>query len=397
MKLFISYCEKNGEGLGYAGKAKELCKQRDIKAWVWADDSSSAKWLISDIAENIESCDAMLTIVTTGTADSEAQKAEWSLASSLTKVNSSIRKKGLDIPIELRGRKCPEFSDSDFEEVCNKAIDDIVKTMEPNGKAQASETSTKEYQLYDVARQLEKRREGLDEKTVDEFDKGVWEGYLGSTMIRNIVRLAEANEEDKKNLVHIAIRSNISLNEFNAKDYWWGPAFRQLGEEIAAGEKRFLVKTIQNEVKVINEFCNEKDDELSIVLKEIERLNSIGHMPNVILAPPSMLKSFVHFFKDEKGKIDFTREHGSAATLEVKGGNKLGLYLLGGGTLTENVIIFNRSNIIWKIVPNPDTGYALTIGVGRGLYPDKVTFIIGTTVRCVVAEKTGITRIPIAR
>ena len=252
MKLFISYCERDGEGLLCARGAKEICKNRDIEAWVWHDDSSSAEWLKTDIANNIDACSAMLTIVTAGTANSEAQKEEWSLAGSFNKINVSIRKKGLPIPPELRARYSPEFSNSDFERICNKAIDDIVKTIESNGKAQASETSTKEYQLYDVARQLEKRREGLDEKTVDEFDKSVWEGYLGSAIIRNIVRLAEANEEDRGTLVHIAIRSNISLNEFNAKDYWWGPAFKQIGAEIAAGEKRLLVKRIQDEIKEIS-------------------------------------------------------------------------------------------------------------------------------------------------
>ena len=70
---------------------------------------------------------------------------------------------------------------------------------------------------------------------------------------------------------------------------------RQLGEEIAAGEKRFLVKRIQEKVEMISESCNEKTDEISIVLKEIQRLNSSGQTPDVILAPPSMLKSFVHF------------------------------------------------------------------------------------------------------
>ncbi len=65
--------------------------------------------------------------------------------------------------------------------------------------------------------------------------------------------------------------------------------------------------------------------------------------------------------------------------------------------LSENVIIFDRLSVIWKVAPNPDTGYALTMGIGRGLYPDKVAFIIGTTVRCVVAERERITRIPIER
>lgn len=397
MKFFISYCQKNGEGLGYARRAKELCKKRDIEAWVWKDDASSTEFLTTDISNNIGSSNAMLTIVTTGTEKSQSQKREWSSADSFGKLNSSIRKEGLTTPDELRSRYCLEFNDNNFNKICDRVITDIVEYIKFGGRVGGGKTATKKYQLSDIARQLEKRQEGLNRKTLDEFGKSVLEGYLGSTMIRDIVSFAEVSEEDNENLVHTAIRSHISLDKFNAKDYWWGPAFKQLGREIATGEKRFLVKRIEDEVEEINESCNEKNDELSIILKEIERLNSIGHVPSVILAPPSMLKSFVHFFKDEKGKIDFTREHGGVATLEVKDTIKLGIYLLGGGILSENVIMFNRPSVIWKVVPNPDTGYALTMGIGRGLYPDKVAFIIGTTVRCVVAERKGITRIPIER
>jgi hypothetical protein len=170
MKLFISYCQKDGEGLQYARRAKEICKNKNIEAWVWADDSSSAVWLKTDIANNIDSCSAMLTIVTTGTTDSEPQKEEWSLASSLTKINSSIRREGLSIPTELRARKCPEFSDSNFEEVCNKAIDDIVEYIKSDKRA--GETTTKEYQL---AEKVKKRLEGLDKETINEFDKSKYD------------------------------------------------------------------------------------------------------------------------------------------------------------------------------------------------------------------------------
>lgn len=396
MKIFISYCERDGEGLGYAVRAKDICNQRNIEAWVWGVDSSSAEWLKTDIVNNIDSCQAMLTIVTAGTENSAPQKEEWSFASSFGKINSSVRREGLPIPKELRSRKSPEFSDNDFDELCNKVIGDIAAGLESDRPILHEETAEK-YYVYEFAKLLEKRQEELNRETVGEFAKSVWEGYLGSSVIRNIVSLAEVGEEDKDNSISIAMRSNIDLDKFNAKDYLWGYAFRQLGAGVARGEERFLVQRIQEEVEEIKGSCNEKNDELSIIPKEIERLNTIGYKPDIILAPPSMLKSFVHFFREEKGKIDFTREHGSAATLEIKGVIKLGIYLLGGGILSENIIMFNRSSVIWKVVPNLDTGYALTMGIGRGLYPDKVGFIIGTTVRCVIAEREGITRIPIER
>ena len=89
MKFFISYCQKDGEGLQYARRAKEACRQRNIDTWVWADDSSGAEWLITDIANNIESSNAMFTIVTSGTEQSKPQKQEWSFTGSSNKINVS--------------------------------------------------------------------------------------------------------------------------------------------------------------------------------------------------------------------------------------------------------------------------------------------------------------------
>ncbi len=396
MKLFISYCENDGEGLGYAENAKDICQQRNIEAWVWGIDSSSAEWLKTDIVNNIDSCRAMLTIVTSGTENSEPQKEEWSFASSFGKINSSLRRKGLPIPNELRSRRCPEFSGTDFEEICYKVVEDIVISLESDRPTLQGE-SAKTYKLFDIAKLLVKRQEGLNKETIEEFDKSVWEGYLGSNIISNVVSLAETSEENEDTLVNIVIRSNIDLNRFNAKDHLWGPAFTQLGREIAIGENRFLVKKIEEEVEKISDSCNMMNNELSAILKEIERLNSRGRVPDVILAPPSMLHSFTKFFNDEKGRIDFTGELKSNAILEVRGISKLGIYLLGGGILSDSVIMFDKTSIIWKVVPNPDTGYALTMGIGRGLYPDKVAFIMGITVRCVIAEREGITRIPIER
>lgn len=397
MKFFISYCQKDGEGLEHARKAKKMLKHRGIEAWVWADDSSSAELLKTDIAKNIDYCDAMLTIVTTGTKNSEPQKEEWSWASSYGKINCSLRKKGLPLPDELRSRKCPEFNDNDFEKICNKVIDDLLEHLGTEGREKADVTTVNEYQLYNIAKQLEKNREDLRKETIEEFYKRVWEGYLGSIIVRNVVRFAEANDTDKNNLRNIVILRMLELEAFNAKNYIWEFAFKQFGSEIAKGEERYLIKRIIEEVDEIKESCNETNDELSTIEKEIKKLSDNGYVPNVILAPASMLKSFVHFFKERNGKVSFTRELGSAAVLEMEKDIKLGIYLLSGDILKTNVIIYDKSSIFWKVCLDPDTNYVLTMGVGKRFYPDRVSLIAGTTVSCVVKDKQGIKRIPIER
>jgi len=397
MKFFISYCQKDWEVLKYAHKAKEMLKQRDIEAWVWADDSSSAELLKTDIAKNIDSCAAMLTIVTTGTKDSAPQKEEWSWASSYGKVNSSLRKQGLPVPDELKARYCPEFSEADFEKICNKVIGDIVEHLGDENRKQSEETTANEYQLHDLTKQLERNQEGLRKQTIEEFNKSVWEGYLGSAIVRNVVRFGKANDTDKSKLLHIVINKLVELDKFNAENYLWGLAFKQIGSEIAKGEKRYLIKRIKEEVEEFKESCDEANDELSTIEKEIKKLSKNGYEPNIILAPASMLKSFVHFFREGKGKINFTRELGSAAVLEMEEDVKLGIYLLSSSILSTNVMIYDKSNILWKICLNPDTDYVLTMGVGKRFYPDRVSLTVGTTVTCIVKDKQGIIRIPIKR
>ncbi len=397
MKLFISYCENDSQGLGYAKRAKNICKQRDIESWLWADDSSSAELLNADIAKNVDSCDAMLTVVTTGTKDSEPQKEEWSWASSYGRINCSLRKKGLPIPDVLRSRKSREFNDNDFEKICNKVIDDIVKYFGAEDRGEnVEEASVNESQLHDMSKNLENNVEDLREATVEEFKKRVWEGYLGSNIVRNVVRFAEANDDTDKNILkNIAILKVLELEKFNAENYAWGGAFNQLGSGIARGEERYLIKRIKEEIEEIKESCNETNDELSTIEKEIRELNDMGYTPNVVLAPASMLKSFVHYFRE--GKVSFTRELGSAAVLEMGEDIKLGIYLLSKDILNTNVIIYDKLSILWQVCLNPETGYVLNMGVGKRFYPDRVLCMVGTTAACIVKDKQGIKRIPIER
>ena len=395
MKVFISYCD-DGEGLEYASRAKDVCSGRDIEAWVWKHDANAVECMTTDIAKNIETSNAMLTIVTKDTEASDPQRNEWSIADHLHLLRCSIRKKGLSVPLELSGRDCHEFDDNDFDEICNKVIDDVIGFLAINKPIPKGEP-TRISQIQDIAANLNRNQKSLKQDTIDEFNKGVWAGYNESALVRNIVTLTEASSNNIKYFKNLVIYSYIDLYKFNAPDYRWGFAFRQLGREIAMAEQRELVGVIQRKVKRLHTPCNEKNDELSIVQYEIERLNSIGRMPTVILAPPSMLTSFDHFFTEDRGKAKFTIERGGAKTLDIEGFGRLRIYLIGGGRLQDDIVILNESDILWNILFDPDTHYAVTMGIGTGDYPDKATFIVGTTVKCVLRAKEGISIIPIHR
>ena len=393
MMIFISYCSTEEQGLKYAIKAGNICKDKNIHPWIWEYDASSAEHLTSEIVTNVKGCNAMLIIATSGSIDSEGQKQEWSFANSFHLVRASLQLEGTELIDELRDKKCPRFNESTFETVCNKVIDDIINALESKEPIIESYSNKQNY-LHSIASILKTRKEGLITERVTEFFNNVWEGYLESAIIRNIVSQARASEEDKDKLINIVVHSTIDLDEFNAQDYLWEIAFKQLGRAIAAGEERKLFETIQTEVKPLKEAYTANNDDLSIVRSEIKRLCNTGTTPNIIIIPPIMFKYFINYFKEEHDKLDFQLELGSRATLEINNIGKLRIYI---SVRTDNMIIFNNSGIIWKVLPDPETGYALTLDIGKGIYPDKINYVIGTTVRCIVKNKEGISIIPIEK
>lgn len=411
MKVFISYCDD--DGLRFAASVAAVLEEHGHEAWYFDRDKSTGMLRAVDITNQIRYwCDKVLYLCTNSSISSEGQWKEIGQWDNTRKQIMVIPVDGAEVPDVIDPYVHTTISSSNFEVEFNAFIQDrwegVTRTFEEWTKEIRTKNldtkipiqkdePTRLSQIQDIAARLNKNQKLLKQDTIDEFNKSVWEGYLGSTRIRDIVKMTEASSDNIKDFRKLVIYSPIDLDKCNAPDYHWGFAFRQLGREIAIAEEKELVRVIQKEVKRLDTPCNEKNDELSIVQHEIERLHGIGHMPTVILAPPSMLKSFAHFFTEDRGKVESTGERGSAATLEIKGFGRLRIYLFGGGRLQDTMVILNGSDIQWNMLVDPDTHYAVTMGIGIGNYPDKAMFIVGTTIKCIVQVQEGISIIPIER
>lgn len=411
MNVFISYCDD--DGLGFAADAAVILEQHGHTAWYFDRDKSTGILRTVDITNQIRRwCDKVLYLCTNGSNSSEGQWKEIGQWDNATKQIMVIPIDGSTVPDVIDPYVYNPVSSSnfktEFDAFVQNSWEDATRTYEEwTQKISINSLDTKIpiptdeptrlSQIQDIAESLNKNQQSLNKNTINEFNRSVWKGYLESALIRNIVKLAEASIENIEDFKNLVIYKSGDLDKYNAPDYHWGFAFRQLGREIAMAEKRELIRIIQQQVRRLDTPCSETNDELSIVQHEIERLRGIGHIPTIILAPPSMLKSFVHFFTKDRGKLEFTHERGSSATLEIKGLNRMRIYLLGGGILQDNIIILNGADIQWNMFLNPNTHHAVTMGIGIGAYPDKVRFIVGTTIKCVVQVQEGISIIPIER
>lgn len=388
MEIFISYCD-DIDGLKFAKRAKGLFKTRGIDAWVWEDDASYTEYLSTEISQKIVDRQALLALVTDGTRNSDARKGEWSIAKSAGRLVVSMIKNGIERPPELIGRRCANFNQNNFEEKCEEMANDLLN--ESNIEVTQSKLREKtDIRLYEEAISINARQESLNPNIIEEFNKEVWDGYLSNTIIRDNTLIKSIGENDDTNgYIAIIMNSFRDLSEINAKNYYWKPYFNQMGRAIAIGERTLLQDRIDKQIDDCNRKIELGKGNTEIIREEIVQLLKSGYAPTSIFVPTKLFSLFYKFFgmqiKENRGRNVLTMD------------DKVVLNLLWGGSETglNKVMIIQKSAVEWSIMRNPDTGFALTLAIGLRLYPDKVSLLAGTIVKCEIMNSDAISVIPI--
>lgn len=388
MEIFISYCDDT-DGLKFARKAKRLFATRGINAWVWEDDASYTEYLSTEISQKIVNRQALLALVTNGTKNSDAQKDEWSTAKSAGRLVVSMIRNGIERPSELIGRRCADFNESNFETKCEEIANDLLE----ESKIQVTQSKLRgkmDIRLYKEAISINARQESLNPNIIEEFNKEVWDGYLSDTVIRDNTLIKSIGENDDTNgYIAIIMNSLRGLSEINAKNYYWKPCFNQMGRAIAIGELTLLQGSIDKQIDDCNGKIELGKENIEIVQEEIGRLLKSGSAPTSILVPTKLLPLFFKFFGMQ------IRWDGGRSVLAIDDKVMLNLLWVSSETGLNKVMIIQKSAVEWSIMRNPDTGFALTLAIGLRLYPDKVSLLAGTIVKCEIKNSDAISVISV--
>lgn len=162
-----------------------------------------------------------------------------------------------------------------------------------------------------------------------------------------------------------------------------------MGRTIAIGELTLLQGSIDKQINVCKGKIEPGKENIEIIQEEIDRLLESGNAPTSILVPTKLLRLFHKFFG--------TQIRGDSGRTVLAIGDKVMLNLLWVSSKTglNKVMIIQKSAVEWSIMRNPDTGFALTLAIGLRLYPDKVSLLAGTIVKCEIKNSDAISVISV--
>ena len=244
-------------------------------------------------------------------------------------------------------------------------------------------------------RRLNDRLENLVRERVVELKDTVWQSYQTSTLVPQIAQKAEvpssqlAHRHDFKS---IGVRRTIELNKFNASDYYWTPYFSDVGRAVATGERKYFHQRISRQIKGSGDTISRSSPDFRVLNERIAWLSNSGLNPDTIIAPVELMVNFIQYYNQQLEWINGAQE------MIMVGDRRLRIYWSNKRIPLRSFIIFNSNAGTWYVVPDPETGRAITIGLGQSSQrEDKVEYWVETIVRYEITTKDEFNRINLSK
>jgi hypothetical protein len=382
MRFFVSYTTSDGEG--YARRTKDLLAPAH-DAWVWATDHTAGSPTWREIASEILVRDIFLCLLTPASADSDAQIREVNLALNRGKRVITLKHDDADVFPELGGENYERFTEQTFEGVCRR----IAAHIEREATLGAQPTTSGPAERLRFIQELRARNSDLRSDRLESATREAQEAYLKTTLPRELVKFAPAKEPDRDFRV-ISIEETRKLDTFNDPSYHWSMYFEECGRGVALGEKKELTDALLRAEGAPIVEAGDGDRRFVVLGHLIQELADIGVRPQTLFAPVGDLPRFYKHFGSRA-----TWSGGRRELITPSG--PLRIVWSSNAAPLEHYILFRPEVGLWRIVPDPDTGKALTVAIGvNQLYDDAINIVVQTMSRFEVLDphQMRILRVP---
>jgi hypothetical protein len=385
MRFFVSYTTTDGEG--YARRLKQLLAPTH-EAWVWAVDHTTGVPTWREIARQILARDIFLCILTPGSADSAPQVREVNLA--LNNGKRIITLKHEDAPLypELGGENYERFSDNQFDGFCYM----IAARAGHEATLAADPTVSGVAKRLRFIQGLRARTAGLRQEVLDLASREAQEAYQKATLPREVVRFTSQTVVNEDFRV-ISVEETRKLHTFNDPSYIWSMYFEECGRAVASGEKNGLIEALVSVQEASTIHARDTDNRFILLDELIEELTDAGFRSQTLLAPVGDLPKLYQHFGNRVAWPEGRRE------LLMANGGALRIIWSSKVAPLEHYILLRPEVGLWQVVPDPDTGKALTVAVGiNELYDDLINIVVQTMARFDVLDpqQMRIMRVPSA-
>lgn len=376
-KIFISYATE--DGLDRAMEAKDILEAAGQKIWIWMQDRTlgAPTWreIVKCIADDTE---LVLFICTASSINSHGQKLEAEYALNNRKKIFTIALDKAIVPPELTAYNYDKCKSNQFIAKCKALAGNLDKVMEKI--INLDETLNSEQKpmavpnLNKYIQDLNARVNSLHQDRVQECKEAMWTSYNEFTLPRQVTNITQELNLTSSNFVTIRLWAILGLRDFNDSSFHWGSYFSDAGRELANGERRYLQRTIIEQVKADSATISRSKPQFEILTNRIQNLGNKGYGPYSLLFPVQLSVDFHKFYNSQ---INWN----ARPPLLSIGAIQLKLFHSHKYAPLSDFILLSSRAGTWRIIPDKVTGRAITVALGQSqLYDDKVEYGVETTV-----------------
>lgn len=380
-KIFISYC--SADGLDLALRFKEILVTHGYDVFLYKHDVKLGQLVWDKIGKAIKDADAMIVLTTPKTHQSFGQRLEYNASLNHTRPTFAFPRKDTSPFDILYAFRFESFDDSDFDRKCEKLSRDLPDAIESYEEIARPLLETPSTPFgRDVAKPVgafKDRTMGLDIAEVRKYEEAMLDGYLKSTIVRDISSVAEYNpsSDDGEPFFQIAKQFRTPKSWFTTeKDVDSTPFFNSIGEGTALGERNFLRSEILKQLAGKPNAFISNIPSFDRIIGEALNMAGNGLNPNVLLVPVDQYVKFVGHFRR---RISWEQPY---PYLDVNSETRLRIVWSNKYAQLEEFIMYHSNASVWTVKPDPETGRAFAGRISNiDLYPDEVRVLAKTVAK----------------
>lgn len=391
MNIFISYPDRD---LTLAEVAQLTFEKAGHTVWMFNRDRTPGELTQREIARCIVNADAVLVVCTAATSEAEGQAREIGIALNNSKWMVVVVIDDAVLPPELSGVNYSErVKAKAFGGHCDRLAVELPEVQERIRGAQSESPDTPSAVSRDRAKymaDLNARTEDMNAERVTTCRRAMLGSYLETAVPRQVSAVRQVFDGSETGFGRVTMSARRRLEEFNAENTYWDLFCSEMGRGVALGEESHFFKSLVERVPTTDVTIAARNPDFDVLVKAIEELKGRGHAPNVVLVPVELMSSFTMRYLDQ---LDWSSRPGEKLTLP---GIEVRVLTSSNIAPLDRFIIFNTSNSLWSVKPDPVTGNALWVALGRSaLYPDEVEWIAETVVKHELKQPEATCAIPV--
>ncbi|MDO8532651.1 MAG: toll/interleukin-1 receptor domain-containing protein [Dehalococcoidia bacterium] len=385
LRIFISYAGDDGKDC--ARRAKEFFRSSRHDPYLWPHDNNPVDRVWKQISEQIAfSTDLMFFICTKGSSFSYGQQMEIEYA---IKHKKPIVVASLDrapVLVVLGPFVRLDWSAAEFDARCLEFARKLPEYVSRASAIQPAESEAKGLEAEDrrtrYIQELSANVGQLDGGRVEKYKGTILQSYLEATRLRYLVPVTQVlSRMEALGFERIELWALIKLQDFNDPKFAWDGYFRGVGRWIAGQELRYLHEAIIQQVGQSSpntKVLSRSHPEFQVLVDYIQELEHLKLTPDRLLAPVEMMVPFYKFFEySSEGRVEYFQI----------GRSRLAVSWSHESAPLDRFILFDHQACIWKVLPDSNSGTAITIALGQSkLYPDKVGYGVETCVKCEITR-----------